>query len=74
MDSSRSPTLSIRRRRFYCWMMSFPPVCAFQPPLIDLIHEYKFPEIFQSLDISGDTMAKASDILRVPDPDPRQGR
>ncbi|KAJ6526042.1 exonuclease II [Mycena capillaripes] len=45
----------------------------FSEKAIDLIREYKakFPEIFQSLDNSGDAMAKASDILRVPDPDAR---
>ncbi|KAJ7868462.1 exonuclease II [Mycena leptocephala] len=45
----------------------------FSEKAIDLIREYKakFPEIFQSLDGSGDAMAKASDILRVPDPDAR---
>ncbi|KAJ7157550.1 exonuclease II [Mycena crocata] len=45
----------------------------FSEKAVDLIREYKanFPEIFQSLDNSGDAMAKASDILRVPDPDAR---
>ncbi|KAJ7472590.1 exonuclease II [Mycena latifolia] len=45
----------------------------FSEKAIDLIREYKakFPEIFQSLDVGGDAMAKASDILRVPDPDAR---
>ncbi|KAJ7082372.1 exonuclease II [Mycena belliarum] len=45
----------------------------FSEKAVDLIREYKtnFPEIFQSLDVSGDAMAKASDILRVPDPDAR---
>ncbi|KAJ6517993.1 exonuclease II [Mycena vitilis] len=45
----------------------------FSEKAIDLILEYKakFPEIFMSLDNSGDAMAKASDILRVDDPDAR---
>ncbi|KAJ7767544.1 exonuclease II [Mycena olivaceomarginata] len=45
----------------------------FSEKAIDLIREYKasFPDIFQSLDGSGDAMAKASDILRVTDPDAR---
>ncbi|KAJ7785537.1 exonuclease II [Mycena olivaceomarginata] len=45
----------------------------FSEKAIDLIREYKasFPDIFQSLDGSGDAMAKASDILRVADPDAR---
>ncbi|KAJ6560949.1 exonuclease II [Mycena sp. CBHHK59/15] len=45
----------------------------FSEKAVGLIREYKaqFPEIFQSLDSSGDAMAKASDILRVPDPDAR---
>ncbi|KAJ7767274.1 exonuclease II [Mycena metata] len=45
----------------------------FSEKAIDLIREYKanFPDIFMSLDGSGDAMAKASDILRVTDPDAR---
>ncbi|KAJ7717235.1 exonuclease II [Mycena maculata] len=45
----------------------------FSEKAIELIREYKakFPEVFQSLDGNGDAIAKASDILRVPDPDAR---
>ncbi|KAJ7486442.1 hypothetical protein B0H11DRAFT_2230915 [Mycena galericulata] len=37
----------------------------------DLLGRPKFPEVFQSLDGNGDAIAKASDILRVGDPDAR---
>ncbi|KAJ6450152.1 exonuclease II [Mycena sanguinolenta] len=45
----------------------------FSQKAVDLIREYKatFPDIFMSLDVGGDDIAKASDILRVPDPDAR---
>ncbi|KAF7374113.1 5'-3' exoribonuclease 1 [Mycena sanguinolenta] len=45
----------------------------FSQKAVDLIREYKttFPDIFMSLDAGGDDIAKASDILRVPDPDAR---
>ncbi|KAF8195285.1 XRN 5'-3' exonuclease N-terminus-domain-containing protein [Mycena galopus ATCC 62051] len=45
----------------------------FSEKAVELIREYKanFPDIFMCLDNSGDAMAKASDILRVADPDAR---
>ncbi|PPQ77620.1 hypothetical protein CVT25_011231 [Psilocybe cyanescens] len=38
---------------------------------VELIKEYKekFPEVFKILDMSGDAMAKASDVFPGPDPD-----
>ncbi|KAK7006346.1 exoribonuclease 1 [Favolaschia claudopus] len=45
----------------------------FSEKAVELIREYKaeFPEIFATLDSSGDAIAKASDVLRVADPDAR---
>ncbi|KAF8975312.1 exonuclease II [Cyathus striatus] len=45
----------------------------FSEKAIELLREYKekYPDIFQSLDRTGDAMAQASDVLSGPDPDSR---